>query len=395
MGALNKTWLTMGSLLTSFTIAGFASQIGLLIAPMAAHFDISITDAAAQFSWFLGGVLIGNIAALVVLRTFKMQWIIVVSYSAVFLAMLAVHLAPSLSVASSALAIGGIASGIGMCAASTIIAAIWHDKQRGSVLVSQDALFNAGGMVLPFIVAILLSRNFAWSWGYLSVGCVCLGIVFLGLISDFSFSAQSAGKSTEKLQWHIGISVAGLGLLLTLICKLTPLIWLPVFLQDKFLITPEMAAAVISKIYLAGLIGSIVSSLIVLRLNIKVFIACAMILGVVGEVMFVLAPSMQWVSISAYIFGLAIAAIFHSFIAWGLTYVDKPDYRHVTFMYVCGGTGGTVAPYISSRIVEMYNIPAAFFFAAALYGIVFISVIFVSIVDWKTNSRNVSFTHQG
>jgi len=370
----NKFTLTLLSLLSSFTIAGFGSQIGLLVAPMAGHFDISITEAAAQFSWLLTGVLIGNFLALFVFRYVKIKWLVVLSYGLVVAGVLATQDTRSLALASAGLTLAGIASGIGVCAATTIIAAIWHEEKRGSILVGQDAFYNGGGIFFPIVATFLLSQNLDWNVGYVAVAVVALIIMLLALIANFDFAAVPEDTAQEKTEWHLGTTLSGLCLMLVLMCSLFPIIWLPEYLKEAFGLSTEEASTIIPSIFWAALAGSIASALIVLKMPIRIFIILAVILGAAASLLFAFASSVPVIELSAYVFGVAIAAVYHSFIAYALGFVKRSNYLHVTYMYLCGGIGGALAPVLSSWLVESGGIASVFLFGAALYAAVLVMI---------------------
>ena len=59
----NNVRLTAIALLAFFSQSGFGSQIGILIGPIAAKYDIELTSASALFTLLIGGSLVGNFAA--------------------------------------------------------------------------------------------------------------------------------------------------------------------------------------------------------------------------------------------------------------------------------------------------------------------------------------------
>ena len=81
---------------------------------------------------------------------------------------------------------------------------------------------------------------------------------------------------------------------------------------------------------------------------------------------------------TSHAYGLAIAAVYHSFIAWGLSFTKNANYRHVTFLYICPGLGGAIAPVFSSRVVAQFGIEWAFYVASILYGLVLAAVLLQS-----------------
>ncbi|SEL05772.1 MFS transporter, TsgA protein [Colwellia chukchiensis] len=373
--SVNKISLTVISLLISFTLSGFGTQIGLLIKPMSEQFGVALTSASSQFSWYLGGILVGNILSLAIFRYFKVKLVVISCYLMVFLLALWMHFVPDFTTLPLLLSIMGVACGLGVCASSTILTEIWSAKKRGSLLVSQDALYNSAGMIFPFITAYLLANNFSWSIGYLVVASATLLIVILALFTRFDFDTNTQATEDKNTEWHIGLTVAGISLFFAIICSLTPIIWLPNYLVEKFAISENMAAEIIPKVFLAALIGSILSAFIVAKIKVQTFLIFVVMLGCGSLLTFTAIESLASISYIAYAFGLAIAALYHSFMAWGLSYIKKPNYRHVTFMYLCGGIGGTLAPYMSSLLVEKNSITAVFIGCAILYGIILFMIL--------------------
>ena len=67
-------------LLATLIMAGFVTTVGLLTEPAATHYGVGITDIAAQFTWFTGGVFLGGILAFFVFDYFAIRPVILWSY---------------------------------------------------------------------------------------------------------------------------------------------------------------------------------------------------------------------------------------------------------------------------------------------------------------------------
>jgi len=383
---LNKASLTSLCLLISFTLGGLSSQIGLLVSPIADAFDLSQTVAAAQFSWLTGGILAGNILAAPAMRFFNIKHVVISSYAVLIACSVGLHLNTAFHLVPWLFAAIGLTAGVGVCAASTIIAQIWRAKKRQSVLVAQDAFFNGGGMAFPAAIGFLLAHGYAWSWGFLNVAAVGVVIVLLALVSRCENVDQSQPRESSSTDWPLGLVVAGACLFLIIVCFVTITIWLPLLMEDAFGATPGEAAAVIARIFFTALVGSLIFTSVVMKVSIHRFIAVVVSIGCVCAFLFVNVPSLEALTIVAYAYGLAIAAVYHSFIAWGLSYTKQPNYKHVTFLYVCPGVGGTIAPFASSLIVENFGISAAFMVCSFLYGAVLALVVMLSAYNARRES---------
>lgn len=64
----NKITLTAISFLANFIMAGFATQFGMLIEPIAEKFSANVNEVASIFSLLNGGALAGTIAAFSLLK---------------------------------------------------------------------------------------------------------------------------------------------------------------------------------------------------------------------------------------------------------------------------------------------------------------------------------------
>lgn len=376
---MNRLRLTAMSLLISFTLGGLGSQIGLFVNPIRDTFGITQTLAAAQFSWLTGGILAGNVLAFAVLRYAGLKLVVAACYGALIAGAMVLHALPVFALLPVCLALIGAAAGIGVVAASTIIAQLWDGRRRQSVLVGQDAMFNSGGIAFPLAAGWLLANQFAWTWGYLTIAGVGAVIVLLAIVSRFDFETAARQAESSGSEWPFELVVAGLCLFSIIVALISITIWLPVYAGNNFGAAPDEAAGIISRIYTSALIGSLVFTAIVMRVRISSFIAVVALIGAIASWAFVHVATLDAIMLVAYAYGVAIAAIYHSFIAWGLSYTRRPTYKHVTFLYVLPGIGGTVAPYLSSRIVDLAGIQPVFVVCAFLYGAVFAAVLLLDL----------------
>jgi MFS family permease len=357
-----------------------------LVSPIADTFDLAQTTVAAQFSWLTGGILAGNVLAAPALRYFNIRYVVASCYLVLIACSISLHTVSMFFLIPVFFSVIGVAAGIGVVAASTIIAQIWQTRQRQSMLVAQDAFFNSGGMAFPALIGFLLGRQFAWSWGFLNIAFVGLVIVVLAVLSRVDPVQQSdSGKASES-DWPIGVLVAGFCLFAIIVCFVTITVWLPIYTEDVFGASIEQTAGVISKVFLTAFIGSFFFAFVVIKVNIRLFISVVVSIGCLCAYLFPKVQSISDLGIVALAYGFAIAAVYHSFIAWGLSYTKIPNYKHVTFLYVCPGVGGTIAPFLSSKIVENLGISWAFFCSSVLYGIVLVAVVMLGAVDSNRHS---------
>jgi TsgA-like MFS transporter len=226
----------------------------------------------------------------------------------------------------------------------------------------------------------MLSRSLGWSWGFVNVAVIAAVIVGLAVVTRFSATGEVESEADgARTRWPVGLWVAGASLFMIIVCFVTVTIWLPVYVQEAFGVTSEASSLVISKIFVSAFFGSIVFTFVVMKLAIHRFIVGVVLIGCIASAYFVQVDTFESITKVAFAYGLAIAAVYHSFIAWGLSFTDSPSYRHVTFLYICPGIGGAIAPVSSSRIVDKFGIEWAFYISSILYGLVLAAVLLSSI----------------
>ncbi len=187
----NKITLTAISFLANFIMAGFATQFGMLIEPIAEKFAANVNEVASIFSLLNGGALAGTIAAFFFIEKMGIKRMTLISYSLVALSSLALHLTSSLQVVMVAMTLIGFCGGIGLCIAGTIVVSVWQEKLQSTMLVVQDATFNIAGVIFPLITTYALTSSLSWSYSYLAVGLVAFGTVIITLFTHFSIDRKS------------------------------------------------------------------------------------------------------------------------------------------------------------------------------------------------------------
>ena len=190
----NKLSLTAISFLANFVMAGFATQFGMLIDPIAAKFGADVNQVASIFSLLNGGALAGTIAAFFLIEKVGLKRMTLLCYGLIALAAAALHLTGSLYVVMAAMTVIGLCGGVGLCIAGTLVVSVWQARMQSTMLVVQDATFNVAGVVFPLITTYTLTHAMAWSWSYLAVGVVALATMLVAVLTNFR-SCEAGGES--------------------------------------------------------------------------------------------------------------------------------------------------------------------------------------------------------
>ncbi|MCL1045321.1 MFS transporter TsgA [Shewanella electrodiphila] len=384
----NKISLTLLSFLANFVMAGFATQFGMLIEPIATKFSANVNEVASIFSLLNGGALAGTIAAFFLIEKIGVKRMTLISYIAIALSAAALHFTGSLSVVMVAMTVIGLCGGIGLCIAGTIVVSVWKDKIQSTMLVVQDATFNVAGVIFPLITTYALTNSLSWSYSYLAVGIVALATAAIALLTNFDLCESNTTEAAEeKSEWNLGIISGGLGLFLGMLSLYTFLTWAPMFVSQKFSIPFEDAGNIITQYWSAALVGALVSTAIVSRVKIKHFIMGMISLALVITSLIVTTTNLEWIGYLTYGYGFACAALYNAFIAYGVSFVKHASSKNVSYILISGSAGAMFSPAISSMFESIIGLQIVMYAIPVIYAMI-ITLLLVS------NRQQVSLTSQ-
>ncbi|WP_437886832.1 MFS transporter TsgA [Phytobacter sp. V91] len=374
----NKIALTLISFLANFIMAGFASQFGMLIEPISQQYNADINAVASIFSLLNGGALAGTIAAFFLIEKVGVKRMTLIIYTIVFLCAVAMHLSTGLWLVMVAMTLVGFCGGIGLCVAGTIVVSVWQARIQSTLLVVQDATFNVAGVVFPLVTTFALTHNMSWSYSYLSVGIVALltlGIVMLTRFDPCESTPTSDSSEPVKSEWNLGIISGGIGLFLGMLALYTFLTWAPLFVKNKFGIPFEEAGNIITQYWAAALVGALVSTGIVARVKIHYFLLSIILLACIITTVIVTKESLSRLDYLAYSYGFVCAALYNSFIAYGVSFVKRASSQNVSYILISGSAGAMFSPAISALMEKTIGIQKIMYSIPALYLIIFIMLI--------------------
>lgn len=372
----NKITLTAISFLANFIMAGFATQFGMLIEPIAEKFAANVNEVASIFSLLNGGALAGTIAAFFFIEKMGIKRMTLISYSLVALSALALHLTSSLQVVMVAMTLIGFCGGIGLCIAGTIVVSVWQEKLQSTMLVVQDATFNIAGVIFPLITTYALTSSLSWSYSYLAVGLVAFVTVIITLFTHFSICEQSSTtQEKQQSEWNLGIISGGIGLFLGMLALYTFLTWAPLFVKQKFDIPFEDAGNIITQYWSAALIGALISTVIVTRVKIHHFLVGIIALAMVITAAIVSTNNLNWIAYLTYGYGFVCAALYNAFIAYGVYFVKKASSKNVSYILISGSAGAMFSPAISSFFERIIGLQTVMYVIPLLYAAIFTLLI--------------------
>ncbi|WP_281188321.1 MFS transporter TsgA [Vibrio harveyi] len=367
----NKITLTAISFLANFIMAGFATQFGMLVEPLANTFDANVNEVASIFSLLNGGALAGTIAAFFLIEKVGIKRMTVLCYGAIAASALSLYVAPSLFIVMLGMTVIGFCGGVGLCIAGTIVVSVWKDKIQSTMLVVQDATFNIAGVVFPLITTYALTNAMNWSISYLSVGVVALATMFVALLTNFNqCGGESCSEQEAKSEWNFGIISGGVGLFLGMLALYTFLTWAPMFVKEKFDIPFEQAGNIITQYWSAALVGALVSTVIVSRMKIQTFLLTIISVAMVITSVIVTTDKLEWLSYLTYGYGFACAALYNAFIAYGVSFVRNATSKNVSYILISGSAGAMFSPAISSVMESVVGLQTVMYAIPVIYAVV-------------------------
>ena len=372
----NKITLTAISFLANFIMAGFATQFGMLVEPIANTFNANVNEVASIFSLLNGGALAGTIAAFFLIEKVGIKRMTILCYGIISAAALSLYIAPSLFIVMVCMTIIGFCGGVGLCIAGTIVVSVWKDKIQSTMLVVQDATFNIAGVVFPLITTYALTHAMNWSISYLSVGVVALATMFVALLTNFKpCHGETESEQDVKAEWNFGIISGGIGLFLGMLALYTFLTWAPMFVKEKFDIPFEQAGSIITQYWSAALVGALVSTVIVSRMKIQTFLLTIITAAMVITSVIVTTDNLSWLSYLTYGYGFVCAALYNSFIAYGVSFVRNASSKNVSYILISGSAGAMFSPAISSLFQSVIGTQSVMYAIPIIYAIVVVMLI--------------------
>ena len=377
MASTNNLRLTSISLLANLVTAGFFTIIGLLIGPISGQFDIELTSVTKQFSWLTGSYFVGSIMTFFILDYMSARTMLLIYAVVIILTAICTVSNTSYTVLPIILGVIGFLSGMAICIAGTLISKIWKHKHQQVALLSQDAAFNIGGVIFPFTAAYILAANMHWGFNYILAASSLIVVLYLIVISSFGFESkqQHEEENNIKTELNLSVALAGMFLFLVVVGKYIIIIWLPNYAETYLDATTFQSGELIARLFGVALIGSIVGTLLIAKVNLTLFVATAVLIGLLSSMQLTKMTDLKGLMLMVSIFGLSLAVLWNGFVAYGVALLHRPSHKHVSYIIFCGGAGATITPLVSGIFVESFGVIAALNVVAALYGIVFLTIV--------------------
>ena len=155
----------------------------------------------------------------------------------------------------------------------------------------------------------------------------------------------------------------------------TFLTWAPLFVKNKFGIPFEEAGNIITQYWGAALVGALVSTVIVSRVKIHYFLLSIILLACVITTIIVTKENISGLDYLAYSYGFVCAALYNSFIAYGVSFVKRASSQNVSYILISGSAGAMFSPAISALMEKTMGLQKIMYAIPVLYLIIFIMLM--------------------
>ena len=186
--------------------------------------------------------------------------------------------------------------------------------------------------------------------------------------------------------------MVGVLIMLFMTAKLTFIVWAPQYLEQEFGASPRQAGNLMSNVFQAAFLGSLIGTYVVSKVQIHHFLAVMILTGVAATFLMLTTQDLHVVTAAGYLFGLSVSATFNSYMAFALSFVASPNHRHVAYMLLAGAVGSAVGPFISGQAVlvtETTRTPMILAFT--LMALVFVCMIILSSKTVRVKLQSIRY----
>jgi TsgA-like MFS transporter len=374
----NNNRITFAGFLVYFVMSAIISPLGVISGPIAEHFDISITTATAAFTYLTSGVFLGTLITVFIFDFVKLKTVVVSGVFVICMSIYSIYAIDRFSVFTLSLGFIGASCGIELSAAAVVIAKIYDEKLRASMLLLTDSFYSLAGVVSTSLAGMLLARQWHWSSAYLLAFVVSLGIAAIALSSRYPATGKRGMEQHEKTgaqNWPVSVHVIGVAMLIYLVGFVSIYSWVPNYAQLALGVSVEASSIVVSRMFLGMFIGQLIMFFLVLRFPLRTLIVIYAILATLLTVSLWTVSTALQLQIAMFILGLATGGLFKTVLAYGTTLVKDPSPKMVSYLIFYAGLGTAVAPFLSSFIVERHDMAAALQLATICYVFTFAMIL--------------------
>jgi TsgA-like MFS transporter len=385
--------LSLVAFLTYMIMSGLLTQIGVIIGPLSTHLKLPVTDTAALFSYLTGGTFAGTFISMLVYQRFSIAFIVRVAYVTLVSVLIAmvVFQVNSASTFAAMLFVLGICCGVGLSGGAVIISKIYlNDQNRASAFLATDCSFSLAGYVFPTLAAALGAAGVLWSIGYSSVAVLAVVVIISTIFIHFPETIPQHDTKTEKGPsiWTIRVFLISIALCIYLLSQTSFLTWAPQYLQTRFGLPPEEAAAAVGNYWGPSIFGLLSATYLITKVPTRLFLMSVSILAVLLAAVLYFTTAPQIFLKVTLALGFLTSCIFKIGISVGSQQIPRAPPILVTFLLCSATMGSTLAPVVSAKVVALYGVHSAILLT--LSGFSCVTILFALCLMIEKRQKQVS-----
>ena len=375
----NNNRITFGCFLAYFVMSAVISPLGLVSAPIAEQFDVSLPAANATFTFLTTGVFIGTLIAVFVFDFLQLKRVIIGGAAAICVSIFLIYALDSFLVLKLSLGLIGICCGVELSAAAVVIAKIYDEKLRASMLLLTDSFYSIAGVLSTMIAGVFLARQMHWSSAYLLAFVVTFFIAGIAFSSRYPVTGPASKVASDDVvnegRWPMSVHTVGFSMLLYLVGFVTIYSWVPNYAQTALAAGVDESGTVVSRLFLGMFIGQLIMFFLVLKFSLRALILVYASLATALTFSLWSVSSSSQLQLSMLILGLVTGGLFKTLLTFGTTAVRSPSPKMVSYLIFHAGLGTAVAPFVSSMVVEGFSMHAVLQFATICYLVMLVLIV--------------------
>ena len=367
MSVLNRYRTTLTSFLAYFIMSGMLAPIGIISAPMAQEFGLSVTDVTAKFSWLTVGIFVGAVAALLVFNWCRIKTAMIALFGLLAISLLSLPFSGSIDAIGWRLGVVGVCCGIGLPAAALVIARTYAAEHRASMLVITDGSFSVAGIVCAWVAVTLLALNVHWSGVYLFVAGIAVLVVLLALFSSYPESTGETAADPSPRAWPVSAWFCIAALCTYTVAQNSILWWLPQHAQQQLGATADAGGALVGQFWSGMFAAQLFVAWWVLRIGVNRLLWLSAASTLLFSIPIWWVTDASWLWWLAALWGFGNLGLLKVVLSYGSTFTAIASPRLVSSLLLGATTGTAISPWLSSHIVGLGDASYALKFGSFAY----------------------------
>ena len=358
--------------LAYFVMSGMMNPIGIITGPMAEYFNQPITRITANFSWFTGGIFVGSLAALIIYEWVSLKYALLVIYGLVLLSLISLPFQSDLPGIWLALGLVGACCGAGLSGAAITISKSYEQERRASMLVITDGCFSIAGIVTSWLAVQLAARNIQWYGTYLFIAVIACIIIALTSLSTFPDhqAKRRLQKSPARESWPIGTWICIFALFIYTLSQYSLFLWLPNYAETQLGATLDEAGLIVGRFWTGMLVAQLFGAWWVLKIGVRRTVFIGTLASALATIPLWSYWDIDGLILFAFVCGAVNLGLLKITLSLATQMMRTPPPRLVPALLLGATTGTSIAPWVSSQIVEASNNHAVLIAASAGYFVV-------------------------